>query len=254
MTAFEPAGLSGLRLTVAQPHSVLGDVAANVGHHVDLISEAASAAGTDGVVSNSAVVVFPELSLTGYSLSAPALSPDDPTLRPLVTACAVAGCCALVGAPVASLDDAGRQIATLLVDGSGLRVVYRKMWLGDDERAVYRPGSEPAAIDVDGVRLGLAVCKDVGVAEHAALTVSLGVDVYVASVCDTPQDRATQVQRADRIRRNHGVWFAMSSFAGPTGGGFHRTVGRSTVWRPDGTVAAELDDRPGRTATVTISR
>ncbi len=242
-------GGGGLRLTVAQPHSVLGDVAANVGHHVELIDGVAPTAESVG----SDVVMFPELSLTGYSLSVPPLSVGDPALDPIVAACRTARCLALVGAPVNSIDGDGCQIATLLVDGCGVRVAYRKIWLGADEQAVYQPGSEPAVVEVGGCRLGLAICKDVGVGEHAAQTAALGIDIYAASVCDTPEDRPVQLERADRIRRNQGVWVAMSSFAGPTGGGFDRTVGRSTIWRPDGTVAAELDDRPGQATTVTIA-
>jgi predicted amidohydrolase len=46
------------------------------------------------------VVVFPELSLTGHELDAPALTAGDPRLTPIVEACAEAGSVALVGAPV----------------------------------------------------------------------------------------------------------------------------------------------------------
>ena len=37
------------------------------------------------------VVVFPELSVTGYELDAPAVDPDDPRLGPIVAACAETG-------------------------------------------------------------------------------------------------------------------------------------------------------------------
>lgn len=58
------------------------------------------------------VVVFPELSLTGYELDAHAVAVDDIALAPLVEACAATDALALVGAPVQ--DENGRAfIATL---------------------------------------------------------------------------------------------------------------------------------------------
>ena len=65
------------------------------------------------------MVVFPELSLTGYELDAAAITVDDPRLTPIVEACADAGSLALVGAPVHG--EAGRShIAMLAVDDTGV--------------------------------------------------------------------------------------------------------------------------------------
>src|SRR5256885_12417548 len=94
---------ASLSIAVAQPACVGYDVAGNVVAHAALVR----AAGTR-------VVVFPELSLTGYELDAPALDPADPRLAPLVAACADTGSVALVGAPVR-----GDHIATLAVDAAG---------------------------------------------------------------------------------------------------------------------------------------
>jgi predicted amidohydrolase len=78
-----------LTIAVAQPTIVSYDVAANALTHAATIRAAGAR-----------VVVFPELSLTGYELDAPAVSPDDPRLAPVVAACAETGSLALVGAPV----------------------------------------------------------------------------------------------------------------------------------------------------------
>ena len=110
-----------LTVAVAQPPCVAGDVAANAAAH----AAAVRAAGAR-------VVVFPELSLTGYELDAPPVSPGDPRLSVLSGGCASTGSVALAGAPVADAD--GRvYIAMLAADGSGIAVAYRKMWLGDAE-------------------------------------------------------------------------------------------------------------------------
>jgi predicted amidohydrolase len=218
-----------LTLAVAQPACVPLDVSANVVAHEVLIRAAAAR-----------VVVFPELSLTGYELDAPVLDPDDPRLAPLVDACAMTGTTALVGAPVA-----GPHIAMLAVDRSGVTVAYRKTNLGGDEPGRFVPGPGPAVLRVQGWRLGLAICKDTGVPAHAAATAGLGIDAYVAGAADHPRDDVVQEERARRIAVDHGVWVAIASFAGSTGGGYSETAGRSGIWAPNGTPVERAGRAPG---------
>ncbi len=220
---------TSLSIAVAQPACVAYDVVGNVAAHAALIR----AAGTR-------VVVFPELSLTGYELDAPAVDPADPRLAPLVSACADTGSVALVGAPVA-----GDHIATLAVDGTGVSVAYRKVWLGEAEAHRFTPGPGPVVYEVDGCRLGLAICKDTGVPEHAAGAAALGMDGYVAGTVKLASEAELQAQRARRVAADHGVWVAVASFAGPTGGGFDATAGRSAIWAADGAVLAAAGTEPG---------
>ncbi|HLA15680.1 MAG TPA: nitrilase-related carbon-nitrogen hydrolase, partial [Candidatus Limnocylindrales bacterium] len=129
-----------LVIAVAQPACMPYDVAANAVAHAAVVRSAGAR-----------VVVFPELSLTGYELDAPAVAVGDPRLAPLVEACADVAALALVGAPVDG--EAGRvHIGMLAVDATGASVVYRKMWLGGAEPGRFSPGDEPARLDVGGGR------------------------------------------------------------------------------------------------------
>jgi predicted amidohydrolase len=225
-----------LVIAAAQPACLPYDVAANAATH----AESVRAAGAR-------VVVFPELSLTGYELDAPTIAADDPRLAPIVKACAEAGSLALVGAPVPG--EAGRShIAMIVVDGSGATIAYRKMWLSATEALRFAPGSRPAVLDVDGWRLGLAICKDTGNVRHAADTAALGMDVYVAGVLESAEDAAVPEERARRVAADHGVWVAVASFAGSTGGGFDRAAGRSGIWAPDGVAVSRAGPEPGAIA------
>ncbi len=47
----------------------------------------------------------------------------------------------------------------MAIDSGGATVAYRKMRLGGAEPSRFTPRSKPAVLDVDGWRLGLAVCK-----------------------------------------------------------------------------------------------
>ncbi|WP_086829106.1 carbon-nitrogen hydrolase family protein [Allokutzneria sp. NRRL B-24872] len=208
-----------LVIAVTQPLCVSHEVAANAKIHAETVR-----------ASDARVVVFPELSLTGYELDAELVAADDPRLEPIVEACSETGSVALVGAPVP-----GKHIAMLAVDASGASVVYKKNHLHGKENDLFEPGS-PTVFTVDGWRLGLAICRDTGIAEHAAATAALGIDVYVAGVVEDRPD--VVAERAHRIATTHSVYAAVSSFAGPTGGGFAETAAGSGIWAPDGTLIA----------------
>ncbi|MYW14938.1 carbon-nitrogen hydrolase family protein, partial [Streptomyces sp. SID2955] len=99
-----------------------------------------------------------------------------------------------------------------------------------------------------------AVCRDTGFAEHAAKTAALGIDGYVAGVVHADHEAELHGERARRVVAEHGVWAATAAFAGPTGGGFDRTSGRSGIWSSDGSLLAEAGAAPAEIARAVFSR
>lgn len=229
-----------LTIAVAQPVCVALDPVANARSHAAVVRSA-----------RARVVVFPEMSLTGYELGAAAVDLGDELWEPLVQACARTGTLALVGAPIA---EGGREhIAIVAVSSEGVRVAYRKAWPGGDEPPRFSPGPGPVALDVDGWRLGLGICRDTGVSEHVEATAALGVDVFVAGLADVPGDLEVQRERARHIAAVCGAHVAFASFAGPTGRGYERTAGCSAVYSPGGAVIDGCGADAGELARVTIS-
>jgi predicted amidohydrolase/GNAT superfamily N-acetyltransferase len=225
-----------LLVAVAQPPSVPYDVAANAERHAETVLSAGAR-----------VVVFPELSLTGYELDAPAITATDPRLTPIIEACSATGSVALVGAPVEK--EAGRPyIAMLAIDSFGAAVAYQKMWLSETESRRFMPGPNPSVLDIDGWRLGLAICKDTGVPEHASATAALSIDAYVASVLHSAKEASLYEEHARRVATEHHVWVVVASFAGSAGGGYVRAAGRSAIWGRDGVVVAHAGPEAGAMA------
>ena len=221
-----------LSVAAAQPRCEARDLPANALAH----AEAILAAGAR-------LVLFPELSLTGYELEADPVAVTDPALATIVEACHAAGSIALVGAPV---EEEGRKyIAALRVDGERVSVVYRKSHPGGDELKRFSAGDGPTVIDVDGWRVGLGICKDTGMAEHTAGTAALGVDVYLAGLVHAREELDEQDARGPRIAAACRSYVVFASFAGPTGGGYDTTAGASTIWASDGTVLARASSAPG---------
>ncbi|MFJ2862349.1 carbon-nitrogen hydrolase family protein [Kitasatospora sp. NPDC087314] len=235
-----------ITVAVAQPSCAEAGrpdtVAVNVERHARSVREAAAR-----------LVVFPELSLTGYDLAAPALDPADPRLGPLVAACAASGATALVGAPVAE-PGGGESIATLAVTGEGAVVACRKSRLHGAEKDRFTPGEQPVVLELDGLRLGLAICADAADPAHAEETAALGMDAYVASTLyGAGPDQADRRDGHFRARAAaHGVWCVLATSAGASGE-FPETSGGSGFWAPGGALVAQAGTAPGELVRAELS-
>jgi predicted amidohydrolase len=138
------------------------------------------------------------------------------------------------------------------VDAGGVRVAYRKRYPHHTEEVHFRPGPGPEVLVVDGWRLGLALCRDTGIPEHAADTAALGIDAYVAGLVEAPDAEAVIAERALRASTTYGVWVVFSSSAGPSGSVYPQTAGRSGIWAPDGSVTARAGRVPGEIVRATL--
>lgn len=228
-----------LSVAAAQPRIVGQDLAANVAAHADAVRRAGAR-----------LIVFPELSLTGYELDAPLISPDDPTLAALIEACAEADAVALVGAPIEWCGAA--RIGVLEVTGTGVHPVYAKMCLGGDEPERFVAGPSPTVIVIDGWRVGIGVCKDTRILEHLRETRDEGVDLYTAGLVHRPDELGEFDTRARRIAQKMGVPVVFAGFAGVTGS-FGQTSGGSGIWDAAGEIVAQAGPEPGAIVAATLN-
>ena len=121
--------MAGLRIAAAQSASIPGDIEANVRRHCAFIDAAASV-GTQ-------LLVFPELSLTGYDLqglAANAITVDDARLDRLRERAASLGMTIIAGLPLS--NRAGLpSIGAAIFHADGRTSAYRKHFLYDGEPA-----------------------------------------------------------------------------------------------------------------------
>src|SRR3954463_15097307 len=146
-----------LRVSLAQINATVGDIPGNAQKIRSYIERARD--------EGAQLVVFPELSLTGYPpedllLKTHFLDSAEAALHEL--AAEVEGIVALVGYPERS-DDV-YNAAAVLADGH-VAAVYRKVYLPNysvfDEQRYFQSGDEGAVIDLNGVPVGLTICEDI---------------------------------------------------------------------------------------------
>jgi predicted amidohydrolase len=180
----EVSGDGGVVVALAQIAPFLGDVPRNLERHLAVAGEA-----RDG---GAHLVVFPELSLTGYFLKdlVPdvALRPDAPELRDLARASE--GVDLLVGAVLES-EDARFHNAALYFSGGRLVHVHRKVYLPTyglfDEQRYFAQGDRfrvfdaplPGASQPRPWHAGVLICEDMWHLSGASLLARQGVDVLL---------------------------------------------------------------------------
>ena len=145
------------RIALAQINLMVGDIEGNARRVIDCARQLQGSAD---------IVVFPELTLTGYP-------PEDLLLRPACDsrvgralgeiARTAVGITVVVGYP-AMRDGVRYNAAGVLRDGM-IEAEYRKMELPNysvfDERRYFEPGSSALVFSQNGVRFGVTICEDV---------------------------------------------------------------------------------------------
>ncbi|HZX70286.1 MAG TPA: NAD+ synthase [Rhodanobacter sp.] len=182
--------MAKLRLALAQHDFPVGAVAANAARVGDLIAQARAG--------GAALVVFPELALSGYP-------PEDLLLRPsFLAACdselaalaaATHGVAALVGHPHS--EGEVYNAASLLRDGR-VECTAHKQALPNygvfDDKRYFRPGHATVTAVVGGVTIGLLICEDVWRPEPAAQAAAAGAQLLLV-INASPWDEAKQAER-----------------------------------------------------------
>lgn len=219
--------MTALTLAAAQTLSLAGDLPANIERHLSFMRVAAE--------HRVQVLVFPELSLTGYEPSLAgglAIAPDDSVLAPLRDMARELRLTAVVGMPIRLAPEAGVSIGALVLGADGSLAVYTKQHLHSGEELAFVPGQGGAALERGSERIALAVCADFSHASHPRLAAEAGATVYAAGVLISEGGYATDSALLQGYAAEHGLLVLMANHGGPSGG--YVCAGRSAIWAADG--------------------
>ena len=165
-------------LVMGQINPVVGDVAGNVKKIIAAAHQARDELNAD-------LVVFPELTLTGYP-------PEDLLLRPglikrvekgLVSLkAALKDIAVLVGHPSGVVRDDLYNAASLIADGQCL-ATYFKHHLPNysvfDEKRYFIEGKEPSVVSYKGIKFGITICEDIWFSAPAMQAVDAGAEIIL---------------------------------------------------------------------------
>ncbi|WP_248916354.1 carbon-nitrogen hydrolase family protein [Pseudomonas moorei] len=233
-----------LIIAAAQSSSIAGDLAGNIARHQRFMKVAAE----QGVQ----LLVFPELSLTGYerALAAElALAPDAAALQPLRDFAQEVGVTTVVGMPIRLSDTAPVLIGALVMGADGSLGVYSKQHLHLGEEVAFAPGYGGETLLVGADTIALAVCADFTHASHATAAAEQGADVYAAGVLITEKGYGPDTGLLKGYAQTHSMVVLMANHGDATGG--WESAGRSAIWSANGSLVAAA---PGTGDLIVIAR
>lgn len=219
-------------VSAAQSSSIRGDLQGNIRTHLGLIDRAASA----GVN----LLVFPELSLTGYELDlAPTiqLKPDDPRLEPVCMAAKKHEMHIVVGGPLTS-EKERPYLGALVVTPQGI-VPYAKVHVHESEDPYFLSGEDSCVVSIEGSRVGVAICADTNHASHAATVAAHGARLYVASIMKTEAEVPDHAHKMAQYAASHRMAVLTVNYAGSSGR--RKSAGKSAFWDERGHLVARVD-------------
>ena len=222
-----------MKLCAVQLASLKGDLPGNLQRHLVCIEQAA-ALGAE-------LVLFPELSLTGYEPSVArqaALPVTSARLDPLQAACDHLGITVAVGLPLPTPD--GIRIGMPIFCPEAPRQVYAKQRLHDDELPYFTPGDQALLLEVGEHRVAPAICYESMFLAHAAVARERGADLYLVSVAKTAKGIREGYAHYPEVARELGMPVLMANCVGPAD--TFIGAGGSAAWDSQGHLLASLDD------------
>jgi predicted amidohydrolase len=219
-----------LIIAAAQSTSIAGGIESNVASHLRF--------GTIAAEHGAQLVVFPELSLTGYEpdiARSSAICPEALVLGSLRCLAQEAHMTLVVGAPILN-DNDKLHIAGLAIRPDGSTLNYTKEYLHPGEEQTFVPGSGGPAFLIGDTNVALAICADTTHSQHPAAAAASRANVYAAGVLITKNGYDADTALLKSYTLEHGMAVLMANYSGFTGG--WASAGRSAIWSEDGKLVA----------------
>lgn len=222
-----------MKICAVQTKPKKGDIRANIENHKNLINQATA--------QGAALIIFPELSLTGYE---PTLAKDlaierhDARLNDFQKISDAKAITIGVGAP--TKEENGICISMLLFQPHKPPNIYSKTYLHADEEPFFVCGQSSPLLQVRNTNIALAICYEISVEEHLRSALEVKPAIYFASVAKSVNGINRALAGLSTIARDHSIPVLMSNSVGFADGS--QCAGHTSVWNNRGLLVGQLDD------------
>ena len=182
-----------MNIALAQLNQTVGDIKGNAKKIISTIKK-----------TKADIVVFPELSVTGYS-------PQDMLLKKSFLDCSmsalkeISGNCSNKAAIVGFPERAGSCIynSAAVIENRQIMKIHRKICLPNysifDEKRWFSEGSEAAVFDFFGKKIGLSICEDIWFPETLKNQKENGAELMI-NISASPYSKG-KIERLERVIR-----------------------------------------------------
>lgn len=208
-----------------------GDISANVMLHMAFMRHA-RAHGVE-------LLLFPELSLTGYEptlAAALAQDIDSPLLAPMRDLAREASMTVVVGLPLRLPNQAKPLIASFILRHDGSVGIYTKQYLHPGEEQYFSTGNGGGLMLIGKLPVALSVCADFSRPDHASRAAEQGAQLYATSVLIGEAGYSHDSSLLQGHSERHAMAVLMANHGGSTGGWV--AAGQSAFWDEQGRCVA----------------
>ncbi|QDH80004.1 carbon-nitrogen hydrolase family protein [Echinicola soli] len=221
-----------MNISLVQLSPATGEIDKNIISHVKWIEKAAS--------EHSELVIFPELSLTGYEPTLAkelSITKDDPRLKVFQQLSDNKAIIIAIGAPLQGAT--GTSISLLIFHPKKEVQVYSKQFLHADELPFFVPGISRSLL-IDDTAIGLAICYEISVGEHIKNVMATHPSFFISSVAKDQNGVINAYQKLSEIANKNKLPVAMVNCVGEADG--VQFAGKSAFWDDQGNLVQQLDN------------
>ncbi len=225
--------MDNFKIAVAQIPSIRGDVGVNSETHIKAMIKAREC--------DVSMLVFPELSLTGYEpelASSLSFTTDDTRLLPIIDEAKKNRLTVVVGAPLKR--NGFPELGAIIVSPNGDITTYSKIHLHPKEEKFFKSANSHVVHQIANQKVGIAICADTNDPSHVKACKDAGASVYAAGVLISKNGYKADAEKLENHAKKHHLLVAMANHNHPTGDWL--PIGKSSIWSPSGQIAV-ADER-----------
>ena len=222
-----------MKICIAQTKPVKGDIKKNIENHTKLILLS--------IQNGADIIVFPELSLTGYEpelVKELATTKNDKRFDKFQKISDSSKI--IIGFGLPTKNEEGICISMLLFQPNKPRIIYSKEYLHPGEEKYFISGKNSPPITFENNKLAFAICYETSILEHSKKAYKNGANIYIASVLNSINGVDKDINRISDIAKKYKMTAVMANLVGKSGG--YDCAGKSSVWNNEGLLIGQLDD------------
>ena len=222
-----------MRICAAQTKPFKGDIEKNISQHLELLDQAVEG-GAD-------VVIFPELSITGYEPTLAnelATSASDSRLDVFEELSNKHNLAIVIGAPLREENEV--FIGMVIFRPNQPRTSYFKKHVFPTETPYFACGSEPSNFMIHGKNIGLAICYEISVQEHQQAAVDGGANMYLAGAVESVEGIDSDLTKMANTAKRFSIPTLLANCVGMSGE--YHCAGRSSIWNRTGELMGQLSE------------
>lgn len=223
-----------MKICIAQTSPNKGNISKNIEQHVAFLNIA--------IAQHADLMIFPELSLTGYEPTlAPELATTQEDKRLDIFQEISDKNKIVIGVGLPTKENNQLFISMIIFQPHKERLTYSKQYLYHTEVGIFTAGTEQLYLNVANNIVAPAICYELSNPEHSVKAHKNNANIYIASVLNSVTGVDEDIQKLSAIAAKYNMTTFLANYVGTSGG--YQCAGKSSVWNKEGQLIGQLDDK-----------